>query len=275
MIGVPNPLSNEKSILDQAKTVIIKWDPNAQDSVLQAYLYNVVNAAYAPFYHRNPDESEREWERALAQAPKGSAEGEKYVPVLVRGFFDLGKRIEVQAASVREMRSRLHEMNNSLTEVMRRCRHVIASRVDEAARMHAVLQQRCLKLAVKVQVLRNRGYALDGAEEALRKQLQTLERSVMDPNFGGREEEIWARMVALRERARWLEEESARVGRQVNEQGAGGQAGGNDAVPEEVLVRTKRILQDYDGQLAHLAREVVEVEKEFVEFEKGQGGVGR
>jgi len=34
---------------------------------------------------------------------------------------------------------------------------------------------------------------------------------VADPAFGAREEELWARMVALRERARWLGEEGKRV----------------------------------------------------------------
>ena len=72
-------------------------------------------------------------------------------------------------------------------------------------------------------------------------------------------------MVALRERARWLEEEGKRLGAQVQESNAGGSGGG---VPEHVLEKTKKILADYDGQLRHLARELAEVGKEFQEFEE-------
>lgn len=263
--GIDNR-GNQKSIIEQAQTLIVKWDPQAQDTLLQAYLYNAVNAAYAPFYHRNPDEDERSWEAALAEKPKPSddAEGQQisYVPVLVRGFAALGKRVEYQANIINEMRARLHEMNNSLTAVMTAHQQRLSVRIEAARRQHAVISQRCLRLAVKTQVLRSRGYALEQPEEQLRKMLLNLEQQVMDPTFTGREEEVWARMLALRERACWLEEEGKKVGQQVEQQQGAG-------LPEDVLLKTQKILQDYDGQLRHLSRELEDVKKEYTEWAEG------
>lgn len=187
------------------------------------------------------------------------------VPVLVRGFFGLGQRVEYQASFVENLRGRLHEMSRSLEAIMSAHSQRISINLEVSRRRHAALAQRTLGLAVKCQVLRNRGYALDAQEEGLRKVLVGVGREVGDPGFGGREEEVWARMVSLRERARWLEEEGKRVGRVVQEQVRNG--GGGGGVPEEVLERTKVILRDYDGQLRHLGKELGEVGREYAEWE--------
>ena len=258
--------ANERNVVQQVETLVRKWDPQSQDTLMQAYLYNAVSSAYAPFYHRNQEENENEWEKALAEAPKLSDEtGQKFVPVLVRGFKALGERVEYQSRFIAQLRTRLHEMNNSLTAIMEAHQQRITVSLESARRQHAALSQRTLRLAVKVQVLRNRGYALDTQEEALRKQLLTLSSSVTDPMFSGREEEIWARMVALRERARWLEEEGKRLGQVTEEQAQQGAV-----VPEDVLNKTKKILRDYDGQLRHLGVELEEVRKEYSGWEEGQ-----
>ena len=234
---------------------------------MQTHLYNAVNAAYAPFYYRNADEEEGEWEEALQKKPKPvevGGENVSFVPVLVRGFHDLGQRVEYQALKVNDMRARLHEMNHSLDAVMARHQQNLSVRLENARRQHAALGQRCLRLAVKTQVLRHRGYPLDPSEEGLRKSLQQLEKQVMDPSFSAREEEVWARMVALRERSRWLEEETKRLGGVLEEQQSG------QGVSEEVMAKTKKILNDYDGQLRHLAREMEEVKREFEEWESSR-----
>ena len=106
---------NEKKTFEQVQTLVRKWDPRSQDTTLQSYLYNAVSSAYAPFYYRNVDEDEKEWEKALRNKPlpvKGDGEEVSFVPVLVRGFRALGERVEFQAKTVNEMRARLHEMNN-------------------------------------------------------------------------------------------------------------------------------------------------------------------
>jgi nuclear pore complex protein Nup54 len=271
-VGI-NANPNEKTVVAQIQTLVRKWDPKSADTLMQTHLYNAVNAAYAPFYYRNADEDEAEWEEALKKKPKPvevGGENISFVPVLVRGFYDLGQRVEYQARIVNDMRARLHEMNNSLDAVMARHQQNISVRLENAKRQHAALSQRCLRLAVKTQVLRHRGYPLDPAEEGLRKSLQQLEKTVMDPSFAAREEEIWARMVALRERSRWLEEETKRLGGQIEEQQQKSGSGSGQGVSDEVLLRTKKILSDYDGQLKHLAGELAEVKTEFEEWENSR-----
>lgn len=184
----------------------------------------------------------------------------------MRGFKALGERVETQANIIKEMRGRLHEMNNSLSAVMDAHQQRITVRIETAKKQHQVLSQRCLRLAVKVQVLRNRGYALDAAEEGLRKTLMGLEKQVFDPGFVGREDEVWARMVALRERMRWLEEEGKRVQGQVEQAQSSTQGG----VSEDILARARKILKDYDEQLQHLNKELGEVRREFIEWEATQ-----
>ncbi|KAK5676798.1 Nucleoporin nup57 [Elasticomyces elasticus] len=274
----------QRSIPDEAATLVRKWDPNSQSSILQSYLYNAVQSSFYPFYQRPVTVEETAWEDALAKAPPSvvGEEGEvKFVPVLVRGFLDLGKRVEVQALTVRSMLTRLHEMRNSLQAVMEAHQQRLTSQLENSRRRHKELEQRTLRLAVKLQGLRNRGYALSPAEEELRKNLLSLSAKVTDPQFAAREEEVWARLVSLRDRARWLEEEGKRLGSTVEGQGqAAGQSGngqgsgGAGVVPEEVLVQTRKILRDYEGQLRHLSREMSEVSSEFKGWEVANGGAG-
>lgn len=62
-------------------------------------------------------------------------------------------------------------------------------------------------MAAKVQVLRNRGYALQPDEELLKKRLEKLLNEVQDPGVWGRLNEIWARMTVVREKAKQMQEE--------------------------------------------------------------------
>lgn len=265
-----NNAPREKTIPEQLSALMRKWDPNSQDTLLQQYLYNNVLPAYAPFYYPRDDESHTAWEEALAKKPSTKdSEGEElgcaWVPVLCRGFKALGERVEYQANAVQAMRARMHEINNSLTAIMEKHRQDFTVALEGARRQHTNLAERTLRLACKVQVLRNRGYELTSAEEVLRRQLLELEGRALDPGFAAREEEIWARMVALRERARWLEEEGKRVGEKVEQQGQGAKA-----LPEYVVAKTKKILRDYDDQISHLAKELEVVKKEYAEWQESR-----
>lgn len=262
-----NSSAREKTVPQQISTLVQKWDPTHHETLLQTYLYNAANPAFAPFYYPAPNESERDYEAALAKKPE-PIDGNTWVPLLVRGFKNLGERIEYQARFVQNMQVRLHEMNNALTAIMQKHAQDLSVRVDAAKRQHAALSQRTLKLAVKCQVLRNRGYALDGPEEGLRTTLLALADRVQDSALSSREEEIWARMVVLRERTRWLEEEGKRVGAAVEAQ----KESGNARIPASVVESAKRILRDYDTQLRQLAREMQEVHADFKEWEESRKG---
>ena len=143
-------------------------------------------------------------------------------------------RMNMQLQALHTLGGRLHEINSGLSKLLQKHELSISVRAAECRRKHLTLSRQCLGLAAKTQVLRNRGYILDGPEEELRNKLLVLERSVLDPALNGRSEEIWARMVSVRERGRLLQREFEKAGRSLSrEQG--------QVVDEEVMRRVKKV----------------------------------
>ena len=198
-------------------------------SPFQAYLYNSVPPEQAPFYGPTLQDDERKWEEALSKKPSPGA-----IPVLVRGFEQIALRMEMQSQSLNILRGRLHEINDGLNSLLQRHDLHISVKTVECRRKHQNLSRRCLGLAAKTQILRNRGYAMDSAEEDLRKKLMVLERSVFDPALNGRGEEIWARMVSVRERGRQLSREFERAGTSLTQEKG-------QVLDEEIMKRTKKV----------------------------------
>ena len=69
---------------------------------------------------------------------------------------------------------------------------------------------------------------MDQQEEDLKKKLFELEKKTFDPVLGGRQEEIWARMSGVRERARILQEETEKLGKSIENQQNGELLTGED-----------------------------------------------
>ncbi|EHK99744.1 putative Nucleoporin nup44 [Glarea lozoyensis 74030] len=197
----------EKSIPEQIGTVLEKWDTSSPNCAFQHYFYNKVDDNMVPFYKPGPNEDPKAWDEALSNKP-----GPGFIPVLCVGFAQLGERIKLQQRNLAHYNARLHEINNSLSLMLQTHDTKTSIRAMDARRRHTVLKQRCLALATKVQVLRNRGYALGGDEEDLKSKLQELERGVSDPGLGARGEEIWARMLTVQERAKLLKAELEKSG---------------------------------------------------------------
>lgn len=210
---------------------LAKWNPESPMSLFRTYLYNTVDPDRVPFYRPGPQDDEAKWEEALRKKPTPGS-----VPVIVRGFYQLGQRLLLQEQHLSILQGRLHEINNGLTTLLRKHDLEISIRAAECKRKHLRLSHQCLKLAAKVQVLKNRGYSMDSTEEELREKLLKLERSVSDPALGGRAEEIWARMVSVREKARMLQRELERAGPGGEEVGV--------AMDEEVMKRAKKVCPD-------------------------------
>ncbi|KAF1918184.1 nucleoporin complex subunit 54-domain-containing protein [Ampelomyces quisqualis] len=246
----------EKSVVEQIRVLNDKWDPQAPTCVFQHYFYNSVKPEEAPFYGPSPGEDERKWEEALSNKPSAGA-----IPVLARGFEQVAERIRQQSAAVTALRTRLHEINNSLTLLKDAHELNVASRITEAKRKHNVFTQRTLALATKVQILRNRGYVMDQQEEELKKKLAELEKQTFDPVLGGRQEEIWARMSGVRERARMLQEETEKVGKSIESQQNG------DLLSEDDQKALEKLLKDYDRQLEHLKKWVEDTKDEYDTWE--------
>lgn len=246
----------EKSVVEQIRVLNNKWDPANPDCVFQHYFYNAVKPEEAPFYGPSQGEDERKWEEALSKKPSPGA-----IPVLARGFEQVGERIRQQAAAVTALRTRLHEINNSLSLLKDSHELNVASRLTEAKRKHVVFTQRTLALATKVQILRNRGYVMDQQEEDLKKKLAELEKKAFDPVLGGRQEEIWARMSGVRERARILQEETEKLGKAIESQQNG------ELLSEDDQKALEKLLKDYDRQLDHLKKWVDDTKDEWDSWE--------
>ncbi|QDS76863.1 hypothetical protein FKW77_003470 [Venturia effusa] len=248
----------ERQIPDQMLDLIKKWHPDSAECVFQHYFYTNVGPERAPFFQPSPSEDPRKWEEALKNKPSDGA-----IPVLARGFGEngIGGRMKVAEMAVHALYQRVNEINESLRQRIEDHDLKFTVRTMEARRKHIALSRRTLALATKVQVLRNRGYALDGAEEELKTKLSKLQQTVQDPVLSGRQEELWARMTIVRERAGMLKEETEKLGKLAG--------GGQDVelLDEETMGRVKKILSDYDSQLGHLRKEVDMIKKDFEEWE--------
>ena len=142
--------------------------------------------------------------------------------------------MKMQAQALNTLQGRLHEINDGLNDLLQKHDLQISVRAQECRRRHLRISRQCLNLAAKTQILRNRGYAMDSSEEELRKKLMALEREVFDPALNGRGEEIWARMVSVRERGRLLQREFERTGRGIID-------GKAVVLDEEVMKRVKKV----------------------------------
>ena len=108
-------------------------------------------------------------------------------------------------------RATLHAIQEKLNQIQTRHDLTTSLKLEDCRRRHMALARRALSLAAKVQVLKNRGYALQPEEEVLKKRLEDLNKKVSDPGATGRMNEIWARMMVVQEKARVMEENMGKV----------------------------------------------------------------
>lgn len=206
-----------------------KWNPQSPSCVFQHYFYNQVSEEQAPFYSPGEGEDATKWEEALKKKPTPGS-----IPVLASGPLAVGRRLEMQIAAVRGLQTRLHALNDALTKRLEAHDLQYTVRAAEARRKHVVLSRRCLALAAKVQILRNRGYTLDGSEEKLKATLLSLEQKAFNPMLSGAQEEIWARMSVLRDRAEQLKKEAENSSKQIS-------ANSEGPLDEEQLKKVEKV----------------------------------
>lgn len=202
-----------------------KWNPTTPQTAFKTYFYNKVDPSHVPFYAPSPAEDPREWEQAVREKP-----GPAYIPAYATGFKGIGERLLMQKAVLAQFNARLHEINSNLDDILSRHDLQTSVRAVNARRKHVVLRQRCLALASKVQVLRNRGYALDTDEDELKSKLEQLDRGMSDPALSARTEELWSRLILLRGHADTLRNE-------INARG--GDTG--EGIPEEAEQKAKKV----------------------------------
>ncbi|KAJ6446881.1 nuclear pore protein NUP57 [Purpureocillium lavendulum] len=250
---------HQKPILEQIKLVTEKWDPSNPSCVFKHYFYNKVDEAHIPFYKPQPHEDPREWEEALQNKP---APG--FMPVLCSGYTGVADRLKTQKRAISEFNTRLHQINSSLDAILQRHELETEVRALAARRRQTAISERCLALAARVQILRNRGYALSGDEDDLKNRLQNLSREVQDPALGAREEELWSRLIVLRAY-------SDRLNKELDKPAV---AGSEDLDPD-MVAKAKRVLEDYEKQLQHLKKELETLGVDFEDWEKSRGATSK
>ncbi|RSL49328.1 hypothetical protein CEP53_009196 [Fusarium sp. AF-6] len=243
---------HQKPILEQMKLVTEKWDAENPNCVFKHYFYNKVDESIVPYFKPQPFEDPREWEEALQNKP---APG--FMPALCRGYATLAERLLVEKRALAELNNRLHQINGSLDAILQRHELETEVRAIAAHRRQTTISERCLALAARVQVLRNRGYALSGDEDDLSSRLQSLEREVQDPAVGAREEELWSRLIVLRGYADQLSKEMDTP------------AGTEGAILDpEHEAKAKKVLEDYEKQIQHIKKELESLAVDYTEWEK-------
>lgn len=267
-----------RTVPEQMLIVGNKWHAPNENSPFRAYIYNNVGEENAPFFQPGPEDDAKEWEQALRKRP-----GPGCVPVLVKGFLELGKRAQRQKDYFSILQGRLHEINTCLTTLLSSHDLTISVRIANCRRKHLALSKRCLSLAAKTQVMRNRGYAMDEAEEELKTKLMELDKAAGDPVLLGRLEQVWPRLMSMQEQSRVLQEK-------LNAAGAD-DSNGSDELDEHTfktakkvcgrLIRTNlqdtlanhnsQILGDYLAQIEHLQKELASIKTDFDESQKFNG----
>ncbi|OTA97626.1 hypothetical protein M434DRAFT_248973 [Hypoxylon sp. CO27-5] len=236
-----------KPITEQVEGMLEKWHPEHPNTVFKYYFYNKVDPARIPFYHPSASEDPREWEQAVHDKP-----GPGYMPALATGFKAVSERLVMQKQVLGNYRQALHAINSSLDAIISQNDLQTSVRTINAKRKHAMLRQRCLALATKVQVLRNRGYSLDKEEDELKTKLESLDRAVTDPALSARTEELWSRLIMLRGYADSLQNE-------INQRGADTQEG----IGEENEAQAREILDKFDKQLQSLKAALEQIKKDY------------
>lgn len=218
----------QKPIPEQMMLIAEKWDPTNPNCTFKTYLYNKVDEHAVPMFGPGPNDDPKEWEEALQQKPAPN-----YIPVLCAGFPSIVARLVLQRRAITEFNNKLHQINASLDEILSRHDLEHSVRALNARRRHAELSKRCLALASRVQVLRNRGYALSSDEDELRQKLSRIDKDLQDPALSARMEELWSRLIVLRGHADSLKDQINRPG-----------AVDGDGLGEEIEAKAKKVSFD-------------------------------
>lgn len=235
---LPFSLPDQRPVPEQIRLVAEKWDPANPNCAFKTYLYNKVDEHTVPLYGPGPNEDPKEWEEALQHKPAPN-----YIPVLCAGFPSIIARLLLQRRVITEFNSKLHAINATLDAILSRHDLEHTVRAFNARRRHAELSKRCLALASRVQVLRNRGYAMSGDEDELKQKLQKIDKRMQDPALSARMEELWSRLIILRGYADNLKDE-------INKPAFAE----SDGLGEEIEAKAKKVSRNYgSSQCRHRA----------------------
>lgn len=175
------------------------WDPSSQRSKLRTFVYNKCNETEAILYVKPANFTQEDWDKALADRPNANL-----IPIEVKGFEDLNQRHNLQCDHVAHARIILTQILEKLTNMSQKHELNTAARILKAHTRNSKIQTRIMKLATQIAVLKNKDLPLNVQEESLVTEFYKLLNTSNDPAGLGKNNELWARLAILKERAKTL-----------------------------------------------------------------------
>lgn len=178
------------------------WDPQSSRSKLRTFVYNKVNETEAMLYTKPVNVSQEDWDNALLHKPSPTV-----IPVQVFGFEELNFRNTLQREHVAQARLILSQILEKLTKLSQKHDLDTATRILKAQTRNVQIQQRILKLGSQLAILKSKGLPLSVNEEKLWSEFEKLLQRSNDPAGLGKNNELWARLSVLKERAKTISDQ--------------------------------------------------------------------
>ena len=227
-----------QQIQDQIVKCKESWDPSSSKSKLRTFVYNKVDKQQALLYNKPNNIMPDEWDKALKNKPNDSV-----IPVELLGFEALNQRNQIQIENVAQSRTILKQLLEKNTQLQQRHELEIASRILKVTNKNVEIETRLLKLGSQLAILKNRGLPLNITEEKMWNQYKELLKRSEDPAGLGKTNELWARLVVLKERARNISDQLDNTMSTINQKGGSaagssvGQSSSTNAVSTHPLDR--------------------------------------
>ncbi|AMD20707.1 HDL037Wp [Eremothecium sinecaudum] len=188
-----------QQIQEQIMKCMESWNPNNQRSKLRTFVYNKCNETEAILYSKPANVTQEDWDKALINKPNANV-----IPIEIKGFEDLNQRHNLQRDHVAQARIILSQILEKLTNVSQKHELDTATRILKAQSRNSNIQNRIMKLATQIAILKSKGLPLSVQEENLVVEFKKLLDSSNDPAGLGKNNELWARLAVLKERAKTL-----------------------------------------------------------------------
>lgn len=188
-----------QQIQEQIIKVKESWDPYTTKTKLKTFFYNKVNETEAMLYNKPPTVAQEDWDDALLHKPSNNV-----IPVQALGFEDLNQRNQIQKEYVAQGRVILSQILEKLTNLSQRHDLDTATRILAAQSRNIKIQQRILRLGAQLAILKNKGFPLTVNEEEMLKEFNKLLQRSNDPAGLGKNNELWARLAVLKDRAKTI-----------------------------------------------------------------------
>lgn len=192
--NIPNQKS-ELQIWQELALIKAKWDTKSPLCYFKHFFYNMVHPDEVHRYVKPAEIDPALWAEAMRNNPDPSC----MVPALAVGFDDVRKRMESQYRQCAIYKSRLEAMTAKLEQLQRKHTLETLTRLAEHKRRHVDLTRRTIQFMKNSQLLRSKGFPVQGDEEMLRIQLEKLDNILRQPSeFTDKLNPLWSQIQQIR-----------------------------------------------------------------------------